>query len=416
MSSLLEACAHKCVPYYFKDTEPEKHYECPEVNPRTCYKPRLQDESFYRSIKWDALLRNIEEYMTIFAQQISESREISDLMREVYKYGPYPLSELKDGMPIDYAFFETKIEQNDDSKHCYNILIRFVINRGITVKGRKKQEIAHISLHPRAPKFYRDSSRSRSGCGYYERPEEYLLEEGQESHPSDTGPFHYVIDTFYWGDEGRHIDRPTLEFGIQEERGGAFMPKLESGFSPSVDEFPVVLDLEYPEDLDETLERQKEETRKAYEESLEGLSKVERKKASKVFAKEQQAMVKSERDRLIREYYLQNKANEETIENVRSRRNAYRVKLHRQSLLELHKYLYLSFINFWNTEMINLKVTNRKKTNRLPTVKKYRLKLTLGKKTAASAATGADAGVAGGTRKKKRVSHKTRRSVADKHK
>jgi hypothetical protein len=452
-----------CVPYFFNDRDPLIRKDCPTTLLQQCYKPRAKDIFFYNGVNWQLLTKHFEEYMKLFAERLSENREIAELLQQTYTYGPFPPEEEwpTSSRPTNYANIEARVIKNDDYNRCYNLMANLVLNRGVAARpGITEQIISHISLHPRQPKFYRDTLRSRSGCGFYNRPDGCRLGENEESHPTDSGPFHYTINTVTWGEKEISCEGPNMEFQVDEDpsRQGYFLPVVPGSFEEALSTIPFTfqeqklpgqngvitntksrLKRAFEEKQRETettqalanaqlLETEKEAIRKQalalgfdeerIEEAMKRVTKnvqkrvKEREKAKEAKLKANQESAIEEAIRRLRIQNLRSKGTigEEEENNVGfARYQTERIQQQRERLNRLHLLIFREFIDFWNTVMFPLgrpmDIRSMATGEVLPPVGRRVLPQRVSRVTAV-----------GGTRKHKHSGKKTRRLRTDKHK
>jgi hypothetical protein len=468
-----------CVPYFYWDKDPLIYKECPKPLLQNCYKPRLTDEFFYNRVNWQILAEHFEDYMTLFAQRLSNDVEIAKLLQETYTYGPYPPEREWETStrPPTYADLEARVIKNDDYLRCYNLMANLVINRGVAARpGITEQIISHISFHPRKPKYYRDSLRSRSGCGYYNRPDGCRLGEGEESHPTDSGPFHYTINTVSWGEKTLPCEGPNIEFLTDQDpsRHGTFLSVIPKTFEEDLLRIPIVFQekklpgqngvvsqtkarikhaFEQQQQAMETtqalanaemLETEKEAIRQQAaalafnEERIQNALKQvtknlqqrvkEREKAKQIQLKANQNSAVQHAIKRLRIDYLRNEGiirrNEENNVGF-ARYETERIQQQRRRLNLLHLLIFREFIEFWNTVMFPLNRIRDIKSLRtgkvLPSVERksvmdreHRVALGVPNLTLYTALSKKPLGL-GGTRKKRQARKKTRRLRTHKH-
>lgn len=445
-----------CVPYFFKDNEPDVKKECPNTLLRDCYKPREKDINFYNQVNWQLLTTYFEEYMKLFAVRLSQDRDIAKLLQETYTYGPFPPEREWETttIPPYYAFIEARVIKNDDYERCFNLMANITINRGAAARGGiTEQIISHISLHPRQPKYYRDTLRSRSGCGYYNRPDGCRLGEGEESHPTDSGPFHYTINTVTWGEKEISCEGPNLEFQVDEERQGYFLPVIPGSFEAALSTIPLkfqevklpgqngviteaksrikrrfeaaeretettqALENARALELQQNAVRQQAIALQFNEQRIQNaLKRVTRTVKQEIAQRERakQAQLKANQDaeveKNLKAFRIRHLRSEGTIgegepNNVGySRYESERIQQQRDRLNRLHLLIFREFIDFWNTIMFPLDRTRLVRSlsgTLLPPVQRRRAGRTVG---------------TGGTRKRISLRKKTRRLRAHKHK
>lgn len=402
-----------CVPLFYKDEQPEIQKMCPFELLHQCYSLRDKEKIFYKEVNWDTLTKYFQDYMNVFVNRLSKDRDIAQLLQQVYTYGPYPPEEEWGAeRPANFAYLEARVVKNDDFLKCRNLMVKLVLNRGVAAKpAPKEQEISHISLHPSTPKYYRDRLRSRSGCGYYPRPAACQLEEGQNSHPTDSGPFHYYINTLVWGQTDiPYIPclGPTLEFLMDESNPGRFLSVIPGSFLERLHTIPIEFREEKLQGQNGVIQQARLRVKQAfnaaeaaasseqdlanvemiYEEqqaarqqaeaagfSEEQIQKVlervgkevkrrfqARETAKKLRLRENQDAAAQQAVKQLRIRSLRNRGNirnNETNNAGYTRVLAQRVERQLEMVNALHLLIYREFIEFWNTTMFPAKRTRK---------------------------------------------------------
>lgn len=238
----LEECdvSMPCVPEFTKDTNTSVKKQCDTslITDDKCYLELKAYDKIYDNINWDVLSKNIDINMKIFCESLMNDAKLCEKMYNVYGIGPFPLENDWPGKkkPSTFAFIEHKIIDNADFKKCQNIIVKILLNRGAVKTAKQKQFIAHISLHPKKPKYYRDTTRSRSGCGYICRKCKKSASNTESNTVSPDSPFHYVIDSINFStDIFQDSDkfRPELPLTPPDlaSSGGKFLePKADTKF------------------------------------------------------------------------------------------------------------------------------------------------------------------------------------------
>ena len=387
MTSEVERCQIPCVPIFKNDTNPDAVTYCTKEDLRQCYKERDKEITFYDAVDWKRKLSpNIESFMTTFAERLTRNQLLMQKIQDAYTYAPFPAEsswnslteeekkkyKFDKGRPKRFANLLIEVVKNEDYTNCNNLIINFVLYRG-AVAGRQRQVLFHISLHSIKPIFYRDKVRSRSGCGYYARPDTCKVEEGTETHPTDSGPFHYTINTLYWGDKTRCGDRedlPHLEFVADVNKPGKFKRTLKGDIVTPIRHAKIVLSKNAMESLDPEISRAKALLKKNYNERMSQKLSASTENIARAFLSENDVNLRNQA-RILEE-------------EIRSRFTKEQEPLIKSILIDIHLEIYFAFIDFWNNELF-------------PSIRRKN-----------------ESG--GGTRKQKRRMKTTRRLVAHKHK
>jgi hypothetical protein len=135
------------------------------------------------------------------------------------------------------AILNTKLKDNEDMKKkiksLYNVDIESDDNILLAVPGvigknehycndmigfvdlntlPKKYPLFHISIHPKASKYYKKPSTAVASCGYYSKKE----------HSQGSGAFHYKIETLANGAETTLKNKPFKQFMTAGDDPGKF--------------------------------------------------------------------------------------------------------------------------------------------------------------------------------------------------
>ena len=444
----LEPCETDCVPFMFKNEDPNVMKQCEPERLQHCYQPRKTEDIFYKAISWQNLYKYLQYYMDEFARRVSQDLVITELMQKVYTYGPYPPEKYwGKSRPKNYALFEATIVKNDNYEHCKDIIVKLVINRGAAATPKPTSNIiAHISLHPKQPVYYREELRSRSGCGFYFRPPGYRPAKGEESHPTDTGPFHYAINSLGWAHQLPSDQQPAIQFLVDQENPGNFLPMVPDEYKNDLTRIPLNVDKKIPGEDGIILDIKKKKKTEFEERNKHPNTKNELESAEAQSAEEDALQKKAEEEGLspeiveqelkkIRRRYGKLASDREKEKKItrlaeidiaveeglkRYRAKYYResgnigenesnnvglarveeklLDNHRELLFKFHSLLYREFIDFWNGTMVPLKPArpvffqnNNKKIRQVSPVKKYGLKFTFKAKPVPAASNSASA-------------------------
>lgn len=195
----LQPCHVDCVPAFRKNTNPNIIKECPldMLTPTKCFVDRETERAFYDAIDWSVLKDNITNYMNYFLTQIAADIPLTKDIEKLYGYGP--LQEKKEGRRDKYAEFRFKLVENEDYRECNNLILKVSLYRGDIAKGKQSKVLCHISLHPKLPVYVRNKLRSRSGCGFYKKPEvNAAAAAGAGAGEEENSPFGYAIESIDW--------------------------------------------------------------------------------------------------------------------------------------------------------------------------------------------------------------------------
>ena len=206
------------------------------------------------------LTRNINTWMGYFVEELNNNQALASLLQQAYKFGP-----IRDEVGAGTRRFGRlgfKVLNNEHLRFCENIVIKLTLT---SLKGRE-QFLSHISLHPKLPIYYRDTRRSRSGCGYYKRSSNgngAPAANGSGARPrsrsaeveSRTGPFHYKVDTLYWKDKPFHDSQkhiPFMEFQPDPELPGHFLEGM-GDFRDAISHNEIILEKKKPKKVANSL-------------------------------------------------------------------------------------------------------------------------------------------------------------------
>lgn len=248
-----DACDINCVPEFQNDTTRSLVKVCApdRVTKEKCFLERDRDKPFYTAINWTVLADTIKAYSEVFFESLRSDEEFLRDVTTLYTYGPYIPPDTKPGKrPEFFAEFTLEPVKGDDFTFCKNLIVKISLVRGL--KTGPKQ-IAHISLHSQRPRYIRDTRRSRSGCGYYEK----TTNANRAATEKDVSPFVYVIELIDWkGKPFRAANpfRPVKPFRPNPDAPGTFLPidgpfptVFQDGFTDGADRAATPLP---PEKLD----------------------------------------------------------------------------------------------------------------------------------------------------------------------
>ena len=233
----LDECDVPCVPVLTKRSNRtvKKHCRRSQYNASRCLVEREREKSFYEAIQWDVLIENLPAYMKLFEKKIVSDHTLAEDIQKLYTFGPFPPeSERGARRPPNYAEIDIRVVSNrDDFRLCNDIIMKIIVTRGIGAKGKQRQFISHISLHPKLPKYYESSSGRYDGCGYFVR--------GNADGGEGDSPFQYVIESVDWkskpfGFADPH--RPYQPLFAEPEVPGTFHPITTSQPFPQLDDHP----------------------------------------------------------------------------------------------------------------------------------------------------------------------------------
>jgi hypothetical protein len=274
----LDACDIPCVPVFRKNTNESITKSCDEsmLSSARCYTETEAQDQFYNAIKWNLLSDTINTSMGYFVEELNTNIELGALIQKAYKFGP--IRDPRGATTKRFGRLGVFVVNNEHLQFCKNLILKLTL----TSIGGRIQELSHISLHPKLPFYYRDTRKSRSGCGYYAK--------GVPAHPSgsgaprgrsrsrsaergssaaaagrsrsrsteteaETGPFHYKVDTLYWKDapfraNQKHI--PFMEFHPDPSQPGHFREGV-GDFREEIRRHKIVLEKKKPKEAPKVL-------------------------------------------------------------------------------------------------------------------------------------------------------------------
>lgn len=328
----LEPCETRCVPEFQKNENPNIKKQCDPslLTDDLCFLEKDAEKIFYDAIDWKILKENINTYMGYFIEELNQNEKLGRLIQQVYKFGPIP-NEV--GVTVRrFARLGFQIIANDNFRFCDNIVVNINLNT-----GKRTQAIAHISLHPKLPVYYREKLRKRSGCGYYQRSAT-----GVESKEVEElfGPFHYVIDTLYWKNPvfpSTSKDVPFTRFNPDPRKPGLFLNSVKN-FTENIARHPI--------------------DSESFERSLPmdivlKLKEKAKEKAAEFFLgqpKPPQALYR----KTLKDFYKELEQEElatGTLDPEKKGSGLMDVETHKEALKIVHTSIASNFIDFWNTKM-----------------------------------------------------------------
>lgn len=262
-NNALDPCDIPCVPQFQKNTNTSVTKKCDDelLSSSQCHLETSLENRFYTAINWNVLTRNINTWMGYFVEELNNNQALASLIQQAYKFGP-----IRDESAASKRFGRLgfKVLNDENLRFCENIVVKLTL----TSKGGREQFLSHISLHPKLPIYYRDTRRSRSGCGYYQR----LPQSSNNGAPaasgsgararsrsaeveSETGPFHYKVDTLYWKDKPFHYGQkhiPFMEFHPDPEHPGHFLEGM-GDFREDISRHEIILEKKKPKKLEDSV-------------------------------------------------------------------------------------------------------------------------------------------------------------------
>lgn len=429
-----------CVPRFHKNSNGSLATECDDslVSAERCYKERMSETPFYEAINWDYLAENIEQFMNIFVQRINYDEPLSRFIQNAYIYGPLP--DPRNPKPIKYV--RAELEKNDDWNKCQNIIVKFTLPVGEFKRGFS---LGHISLHPKLSKYYRDKTRSRSGCGYYKKEGACgSTDVGKSSAAAAaapasagagpsvcngdacSGPFHYKVDSLFYRDKGFHCDRdmiPFIQFHVDPQNPVRFIqetvdlrPQLASYAAKIAPKLSTPVKLKVEKGV--LTKVVKPEVKRRTDAFFSGQNVTPKEHMLKMTQIEEQVI-----DEMLRAGTIEINTNATAEVNEQLvGTTATSIDEQIEALNNFHTRVASMFIHFWNTEMIpgGAKFINNNTSPLNSIVKPAYGAASRNEARAATGngskkATGNGSGQGGGTRRHKRKARKTWRARTRKH-
>jgi len=264
-NNAMEPCDIPCVPQFQKNTNTSVTKKCDDelLSSSQCHLETSLENRFYNAINWNVLTRNIDTWMGYFVEELNNNHALASLIQQAYKFGP-----IHDESAASNRFGRLgfKVLNDEHLRFCNNIVVKLTL----TSKGGRQQFLSHISLHPKLPIYYRDTRRSRSGCGYYQRHATLNKNaargrtangsgSGARSRnaevESETGPFHYKVDTLYWKDKPFHYGQkhiPFMEFQPDPAHPGHFLEGM-GDFRDAISRNEIILEKKKPKKLEDSV-------------------------------------------------------------------------------------------------------------------------------------------------------------------
>ena len=327
-----------CIPEFKKNTNLAVKKECDAslLTNTLCFVEKDVEKSFYDAIQWKTLKDNLSTYMAYFIEELNKDTVLPGLLQMVYKFGPVPNQQ---GATIRrFGRLGFTIPKNPNFTFCDNIIIKITLS-----SGKRQQDLAHISLHSKLPVYYRDTRRSRSGCGYFKRTANANETEDK------LGPFHYQIDTLFWKFPSFNSSSKNVPFVRYEPdpANPGFFLRPHTNFRGNISKYPFESEQErrLPQNMIETLKEQAKETTIRYlknqGKSLKGEGEV--------------ALLKSDFSKKEKEILqiLKAEALEKGFEDPNTKGyTGQTVAGFIENLNLLHTRLSLKFLEFWNEKMV----------------------------------------------------------------
>jgi hypothetical protein len=352
----LEACDQPCVPSYQKNTNPNVKKVCDPslLTNSLCFVEKDIETIFFEAIDWKTLKDNIDIYMYYFLEELNKDEALARMIQNVYKFGPVPNEK---GATIRrFGSLGFTINRNANFSFCDNLIIKITLS-----SGKRTQELSHISLHSRLPVYYRDTRRSRSGCGYYQKGVPHTGQQqvgkatrgsaaaGANGEEDKLGPFHYQIDTLFWRYptfDWSTKDVPFVRYNPDPEHPGYFL-RSTANFQENIYKHPFDMGEEkrLPQNLVEAFKEKAKETTVQYfknqGKSLKGEGEAALVKSN--FSKKEKEILQA----------LKREALEKGLEDPNTKGySAKSIASFIDELNNVHKTISLKFLTFWNTKML----------------------------------------------------------------
>lgn len=260
-----------CIPEFKKNTNDSVTKKCDEslLTGAQCHLFTSAQERFYTAIKWKVLTDTINTSMSYFIEELNTNAALASLIQKAYKFGPV---RNESGATVRrFGRLGFRVLNNENLRFCNNLVIKITLES----RGARTQELSHISLHPKLPFYYRDTRRSRSGCGYYIKDAATGAPRGRSrsrsagrgrssaaaagrsrsrsrsaNQEAEIGPFHYKVDTLYWKDKPfrseKHI--PFMEFHPDPANPGHFLEET-GDFREDIARHEIILEKKKPKEV-----------------------------------------------------------------------------------------------------------------------------------------------------------------------
>ena len=204
-----DPCNTNCTTHYMNQND--ELQECPQIqNRHLCFTTDAYEE-FYSNIKWNKLVRIIDDKFEEFNALLTrEYRDENSVFQTLFKnvFSIFDKTLDRDRLNDEDNLFITK-NISTDRGLCNDINYTFSIPN----KKNREYRIFHISLHSKAPVVEIREQRSKYICKYFEKNiTNGVVEEGDGS-----GPFHFKIDN------------PKREHGKEDNLGVINIVDLANG-------------------------------------------------------------------------------------------------------------------------------------------------------------------------------------------
>jgi hypothetical protein len=339
VNNALDPCDIPCVPEFRKNTNlaVKKACDASLVTNSLCFVEKDVEKAFYDAIQWTTLKDNLSTYMAYFIEELNQDTVLPGLLQTVYKFGPVPNQQ---GATIKrFGRLGFTIPKNPNFTFCDNIIIKITLS-----SGKRQQDLAHISLHSKLPVYYRDTRRSRSGCGYFKR-----TANANAFDEDKLGPFHYQIDTLFWKFPSFNSSSKNVPFVRYEPdpANPGFFLRPHTNFRGNISKYPFESDQErrLPQDMIETLKEQAKETTIRYfknqGKSLKGEGEAALMKSD--FSKKEKEILQNLKAEALEKGYEDPNTKGYTGQTVAG---------FIENLNLLHTRISLKFLEFWNGKMV----------------------------------------------------------------
>jgi hypothetical protein len=141
--------------------------------------------------------KKMEEFVIILNTELKNNEDMKQKIKSLYNF------ESDDNIL-------RAVSEHGPNEHNCNDITGFV---NLNTLPPEKYPLFHISIHPKASKYYKKSGTEAASCGYYSKKE----------HSQGSGAFHYKIETLANGAETTLKNKPFKKFMTADDDPGKFI-------------------------------------------------------------------------------------------------------------------------------------------------------------------------------------------------
>jgi len=197
-----------------KDHQVSKNCEAKAAQEVSCHTLQGADVKLFELIDEKKLSPNFDDkmidFVAILNTKLKDNEDMKNKIKSLYKVD----------IKSDDDILRAESERGKNETVC-NDITGFV-----SLNTPDKYPLFHISIHPKASKYYKRQFTEAASCGYYKKSSE-----GSQG----SGAFHYKIETLANGTKTTFKNKPYKKFKTADDYPGKFI-KNEDNFVVSDEE------------------------------------------------------------------------------------------------------------------------------------------------------------------------------------